>query len=85
MNLAALRAVKRLQAFLARLIDKSCAIRMSSGQVSSCHEQTPAHRRSAWAARRLASHTELPKMVSTIPTYIVYDKIAGILRVTPEE
>ncbi|MGB2610880.1 MAG: hypothetical protein WBC80_18045 [Isosphaeraceae bacterium] len=35
-NLAALLTVKLLPAFLARLIDKSCAIRMSSGQVSSC-------------------------------------------------
>src|SRR5271157_678169 len=37
------------------------------------NEHTPAHRRSAWATRGLASHTELPKMVGTIPTYIVYD------------
>src|SRR5271166_5166161 len=37
------------------------------------NEQTPAHRRSAWATRGLASHPELPKMVGTIPTYIVYD------------
>ena len=35
-NLAALRTVQLLPAFLARLIDKSCAIRMSGGQVSSC-------------------------------------------------
>jgi hypothetical protein len=35
-NLAALRTVKLLPAFLTRLIDKSCAIRMSGGQVSSC-------------------------------------------------
>jgi hypothetical protein len=35
-NLAALRTVKLLPAFLARLIDKSCAIRMSGGQVSLC-------------------------------------------------
>src|SRR5271157_4345492 len=35
-NLAALRTVKLLPAFLTRLIDKSCAIRMSDGQVSSC-------------------------------------------------
>ena len=36
MSLAALRTVKLLPAFLTRLIDKSCAIRMSGGQVSSC-------------------------------------------------
>src|SRR5208282_717986 len=35
-NLAALRTVKLLPAFFTRLIDKSCAIRMSDGQVSSC-------------------------------------------------
>ena len=35
-NLAALRTVQLLPAFLTRLIDKSCAIRMSGGQVSSC-------------------------------------------------
>src|SRR5208337_4946845 len=39
------------------------------------NEPTPAHRRSAWATRGLASHTELSKMVGTIPTYIVYDNI----------
>ena len=35
-NLAALWTVKLLPTFLTRLIDKSCAIRMSVGQVSSC-------------------------------------------------
>jgi len=35
-NLAALRTVKLSPAFLIRLIDKSCAIRVSGGQVSSC-------------------------------------------------
>ncbi len=64
-----------LPAFLIRLIDKFCAIRISGGQVSSCHDHTPAHRRSAWAVRVLASHTELPKMVGTIPTSIVYDNV----------
>src|SRR5271157_6256256 len=48
---------------------------MSGGQVSSFHEPTPAHRLSAWATRGLASHTELPKMVGTIATYIVYDNV----------
>src|SRR5208337_2372410 len=33
------------------------------------------HRRSAWAVRVLASHTELPKLVGTIATYIVYDTV----------
>src|SRR5208282_5583998 len=49
------------------------------------NEHTPAHRRSAWAVRVPASHTELSKTLRTIPTYSVYDKIAGILRVSPEE
>ena len=44
------------------------------------NEHPPAHRRSAWATRGLASHTKLPKMVGTVPTSIVYDKIAGVLR-----
>src|SRR5271157_3584011 len=35
-NLAALRTVKLLPAILTRLIDKSCAIRNSGSQVSSC-------------------------------------------------
>ena len=74
-----------LPAFLIRLIDKFCAIRMSGGQVSACHEHPPAHRRSAWATRGLASHTKLPKMVGTVPTSIVYDKIAGVLRGALEE
>src|SRR5208337_2661653 len=39
------------------------------------NEHTPAHRRSAWATRGLASHSELPKMVATISTYIVYDNV----------
>src|SRR5208282_5537302 len=39
------------------------------------NEHTPAHRRSAWATRGLGSHTELPKSLRTIPTYIVYDNI----------
>ena len=39
------------------------------------NEHTPAHRRSAWATRGLASHTELPKSLRTIPTYIVYDNV----------
>ncbi len=64
-----------LPAFLARLIDKSCAIPMSGSQVTSCHEHTPAHRLSAWAARGLASHNELPKTLRTMPTYIVYDNV----------
>ena len=34
------------------------------------------HRRSAWATRGLFSHTELPKMAGTIPTYLVYDNLA---------
>src|SRR5271157_2184560 len=37
------------------------------------NEHTPAHRRSAWATRGLACHTELPKTLRTIPTYVVYD------------
>src|SRR5271157_3038591 len=41
----------------------------------SVNEHTPAHRRSAWATRGLASQTELPKMVGTIPTDIVYDNV----------
>jgi len=46
---------------------------------------TPTARRpSAWAARGLAFHTALPKTVQTIPTYIVYDNIAGILRGSEE-
>ena len=40
----------------------------------------PVHRRSASAPRGFASHSELPKMVGTIPTYSVYDKIAGLLQ-----
>src|SRR5271157_4717732 len=40
------------------------------------NEHTPAHRRSAWATRGLASHTELPKTLGTIPTYLVYDNVA---------
>ncbi len=64
-----------LPAFLARLIDKSCAIPMSGSQVTSCHEHTPAHRLSAWAARGLASHNELRKTLRTIPTYIIYDNV----------
>ncbi len=43
------------------------------------NEHTPAHRRSAWATRGLASHTELPKLVGTIPTYIVYDNVTQCL------
>ena len=39
------------------------------------NEHTPAHRRSAWATRGLASHTESPKSLRTIPTYIVYDNV----------
>src|SRR5271157_3329681 len=39
------------------------------------NEHTPAHRRSAWATRGLGSHTELPKSLRTIPTYIVYDNV----------
>ncbi len=39
------------------------------------NEHTPAHHRSAWATRGLASHPELPKMVGTIPIYIVYDNV----------
>ena len=49
------------------------------------NEHTPAHRRSAWAVRVPASHSELPKTFRTIPTYSAYDKVAGILRVSPEE
>ncbi len=42
---------------------------------------TPTARRpSAWAARGLAARTALSKTVQTIPTYRVYDNIAGILR-----
>ncbi len=37
------------------------------------------------AARGLASHSEFPKSVHTIPIYIVYDNIAGFLCVFPEE
>src|SRR5208283_6009963 len=40
------------------------------------NEHTPAHRRSAWATRWLASHTDLPKTLRTIPTYIIYDNVA---------
>jgi len=36
-NLAALRTVQLVPDFLTRLIDKSFAIRISGGQVSSCH------------------------------------------------
>ena len=43
------------------------------------NEHTPAHRRSAWATRGLASHTELPKSLRTIPTYIVYDNVTQCL------
>jgi len=32
-----------------------------------------------------ASHTELPKTFRTIPSYIAYDKIAGVLRASPEK
>ena len=35
----------------------------------------PRTRRSAWATRGLGSHTELPKSLRTIPTYIVYDNV----------
>ena len=35
----------------------------------------PCTRRSGWATRGLASHTELPKSLRTIPTYIVYDNV----------
>jgi hypothetical protein len=83
-NLAAVRIVKLLPAFLIRLIDKSCAIRRAGGQVFSCHEQAPAHRRSAGATRGLAFHTELPKTLRTIPTYSVYGTIARLLRASPE-
>ena len=76
MNLTALRTVKLLPAILTRLIDKSCAIRMSGTRFPRVNEHTAAHRRWAWATRGLASHTELPKMVGTIPTYIVYDNVA---------
>src|SRR5208337_1833527 len=34
------------------------------------NEHPPAHRRSAWATRGLASHTKLPKMVGTVSTSI---------------
>src|SRR5271157_1297072 len=43
-----------------------------------------AHRRSAWAVRVPASHTELPKALRTIPTYSVYGTIARLLRASPE-
>jgi hypothetical protein len=33
------------------------------------------------ATRGLASHTELPKLVSTIPTYLVYDKVMIEIRI----
>ena len=58
-NLAALRTVKFLPAFLTGLIDKSCAIRMSSGQVSSCPR----------------ADTRAPPfgVDDTIPTSLVYD------------
>ena len=49
------------------------------------NEHPSAHRPSAWATRGLAAHTELTKMVGTIPTYIVYDKIARLFRASPEE
>src|SRR5208337_3978662 len=75
---------KLLPVLLIRLIDKSCAIRISGGQLSSCHEHAPAHRRSAWAVRVPASHTELPKALRTIPTYSVYGTIARLLRASPE-
>jgi hypothetical protein len=42
---------------------------VSGTQVSRVNEHTPAHRRSAWATRGLASDTKLPKRVGTIPTY----------------
>ena len=66
-----------LPAFLTRLIDKSCQSACRAARFPRVNEHTPAHRRSAWATRGLASHTELPKMVGTIPTYIVYDKAEG--------
>ena len=37
-----MRIVKLLPALFIRLIDKPCAIRISGGQVSSCHEHAPA-------------------------------------------
>jgi len=43
-----------------------------------------AHRRAAEATRGVASHSELPKMVGMISAYIVYDKIGGIMRMSPE-
>ena len=51
--------------------------------VLSVHEPAPAHRRSAWATRGLASHTGLPKMVGTISTYLVYDNLAQCCRTDP--
>ena len=69
------RTVKLLPAFLTRLIDKSCAIRMSADRLPRVNEHSPAHRRSAWATRGLASHTELPKSLRTTPSYIVYDNV----------
>ena len=64
-----------LPAFLTRLIDKSCESACQAARFPRVNEHTPAHRRSAWATRGLASHTELPKSLHTIPTYIVYDNV----------
>jgi len=38
-------------------------------------ENTPACRLATWATSGPSDHTELPKMVGTIPTYIVYDNV----------
>jgi len=56
-NLAVLLTVKLLPAFLTRLIDLSDAQSACRAvRFARVNEHTPAHRRSAWATRGLASH-----------------------------
>ena len=43
------------------------------------NEFLPTQHRLVWATRGLASHTELPKSLRTIPTYIVYDNVTQCL------
>ena len=52
--------------------------------ISWCQSTHPRAAFSAWATRGPSDHTELPKMVGTIPTYSVYGTIARLLRASQE-
>src|SRR5271157_3079492 len=84
-NSAALRIGKLLPALLIPPITSLAQSAHPVARFPRIDENTPAHRRAAWASRGPSDHTELSKTLRTIPTYIVYDKIAGLLRASPEE